>query len=98
MNYDQLNDEELERVFFEAYAKVGKTKIKFPQDILLHFYSYYKHATNDNNLRVVHQPEPGEELVNAFKANALFQIKSISRREAKIKYIILAKKHLNGEF
>lgn len=98
MNYEEYTDEELERVFLEAYAKVGKTKIKFPQDVLLHFYSYYKHATNDNNLRVIHQPESGEELVNAFKANALFQIKSISQREAKIKYIQLAKQQLNGEF
>lgn len=98
MNYEELTDEELERIFFKAYAQLGKTKKKFPQDVLLHFYSYYKHATNDNKLRVVHQPETGEELVNAFKANALFQIKSISQREAKINYIKLAKNHLHDEF
>lgn len=98
MNYEELTDKELENVFLKAYTKVGKTKKKFAQDVLLHFYSYYKHATNDNNLRVIHQPENGEELVNAFKANALFQIKSISQREAKISYITLAKQQLNGEF
>lgn len=98
MNYNELTDEELEHAFLEAYTRLGKTRQKFPQDVLLHFYSYYKHATNDNNLRVVHQPESGEELVNAFKANALFQIKSMSRREAKINYILLAKKHLNVDF
>lgn len=98
MNYENLSDQELERVFFDAYTKVGKTNKKFPQDVLLQFYSYYKQATNDNNLRIFHQPETGEELVNAFKANALFQIKSISQRDAKISYITLAKQHLNGEF
>lgn len=97
VNYEELSDEELEEAFKNAYTKVGNTKIKFPQDVLLHFYSYYKHAANDNKLRVIHQPENGEELVNAFKANALFQIKSISQREAKISYITLAKQQLNGE-
>lgn len=97
-NYEEFTDEELEIAFLDAYTKVGKTKKKFPQDVLLHFYSYYKHATNDNKLRIVHQPETGEELVNAFKANALFQIKSISQRDAKISYIKLALQQLNGEF
>lgn len=98
MNYEKLTNEDLENVFLTAYDKVSNTKKKFPQDVLLHFYSYYKQATNDNKLQVVHQPETGEELVNAFKANALFQIKSISQREAKISYIKLAKQQLNGEF
>lgn len=98
MNYEELTDDELELVFTKAYKRVGETQKKFPQDILLHFYSYYKHATNDNKLRVFHHPENGEELVNAFKANALFQIQSMSQREAKIHYINLAKAQLNGEF
>jgi len=98
VNYTDLTDQKLEEAFFEAYKKVGETQKKFPQDILLHFYSYYKQATNDNRLQVYHQPESGEELVNAFKANALFQIKTMSQREAKIKYIQLAKQQLNGEF
>ncbi len=98
MDYSKLTDNKLEEVFKNAYDKVGKTQKRFPQDILLHFYSYYKQATNDNTLQVFHQPETGEELVNAFKANALFQIKALSKREAKIKYIQLAKQQLNGEF
>ena len=98
MDYSKLDDYKLEEVFKNAYVKVGETQKRFPQDILLHFYSYYKQATNNNSLRVIHQPENGEELVNAFKANALFQIKALSKREAKIKYIELAKQQLNGEF
>ena len=98
MDYSKLGDNKLEEVFKDAYDKVGKTQKRFPQDILLHFYSYYKQATNDNSLRVFHLPETGEELVNAFKANALFQIKALSKREAKIKYFQLAKQQLNGEF
>ncbi len=94
----ELSHEELEKLFEHAFHKLSTTNKKFPQDTLLHFYSYYKHATNDNQLRVFHHPENGEELVTAFKANALFQIKKYSQREAKIKYIELAQKYLGEEF
>ncbi len=94
----ELNNDELDQLFELAFHKLSVTQKKFPQDTLLHFYSYYKHATNDNQLRVFHHPENGEELVTAFKANALFQIKKYSQREAKIKYIELAQKNLGEEF
>ncbi|WP_127845130.1 acyl-CoA-binding protein [Psychroflexus aestuariivivens] len=98
MELDNLTESELDHLFFKAYQKVSRTKRKFPQDTLLYFYAFYKHATRDNQLNVTHNPMNGEELVNAFKANALFQVKTISEKQAKKEYIKLAQKHLNGEF
>lgn len=98
MELDNLTEKELDNLFFKAYEKVSRTKKKFPQDTLLYFYAFYKHATRDNQLNVTHSPVNGEELVNAFKANAMFQVKTISEKQAKKEYIKLAKKHLNGEF
>lgn len=92
------SDDKLDRVFEIAYSKVSETSKKFPQDVLLYFYAYYKHARNEFDLKVTQNPINGEELVNAFKANAMFQIKKFSERESKIKYILLAKKYLKDEF
>lgn len=94
---EEMTDVELEIVFQKAFHKLSITTNKFPPDILLQFYAYYKQATNDNQLRVFHQPESGEELVTAFKANALFQIRKYSQREAKIKYIEIAQKELGED-
>ncbi len=92
----KLTENELEQLFKIAFKKVSETKIQFKQDTLLYFYAYYKHANDQSSLKVVHQPENGEELVNAFKANALFQIRGLSSRDAKIKYIQLAEKYLGN--
>lgn len=87
-----LSDKELETIFLKAYAAVSQTSFKFKQDTLLYFYAYYKKATDDTEtMRITNIPINGEELVNAFKANALFQAKSMTKKEAKRKYILLAK-------
>ncbi|MBZ9778266.1 acyl-CoA-binding protein [Psychroflexus sp. CAK8W] len=99
MNLEEYSEENIDRLFEAAYSKVSQTHKKFPQDVLLYFYAYYKHAKNDSDLKVNQNAvNDGEELVNAFKANAMFQVKKFSGRESKIKYIILAKKHLGDEF
>ena len=94
----QYNDDKLDEVFDLAYSKVSETSVQFPPDVLLYFYAYYKHAKNEFDLKVSQNPINGEELVNAFKANAMFQIKKLSKRESKIQYILLAKKQLKDEF
>ncbi|MFO7703405.1 MAG: acyl-CoA-binding protein [Psychroflexus maritimus] len=96
-NLYQLTDDDLTQLFEIAFQKVSSTSKKFKQDTLLYFYAYYKHANEQSNLKIIHQPENGEELVNAFKANALFQIRGLSKKDAKIKYIELAEKHLGKE-
>lgn len=98
MNFKTFSEEKLDQLFELAYKKVSKTQQKFPQDVLLYFYAYYKHARNESDLKVTQNPINGEELVSAFKANAMFQVKKFSERESKIKYIKLAKLYLGDEF
>lgn len=98
MDLETYSEEDLDKLFEIAYTKVSETHQKFPQDVLLYFYAYYKHAKNESDLKVTQNPINGEELVNAFKANAMFQVKKFSERESKIKYIKLAKRHLGDEF
>ena len=92
---DKLSNTELEELFQEYYKAVRNTTKRFPQDTLLRFYSYYKLATDENQMRVQHLPENGEELINAFKANAMFQVQKIDPRQAKINYIKLAQQELD---
>jgi acyl-CoA-binding protein len=98
MDLEKLTDQEVEELFEFAYLKVSETDKKFPQDVLLYFYAYYKHAKNESDLKVTQNPIDGEELVNAFKANAMFQVKTFSIKESKLKYIRLAQRHLGDEF
>ncbi|MBZ9627681.1 acyl-CoA-binding protein [Psychroflexus sp. CAK1W] len=98
MDLKSYSEEDLDHLFELAYIKVSGTHRKFPQDVLLYFYAYYKHAKNESDLKVTQNPVDGEQLVNAFKANAMFQVKKFSERESKIKYIKLAKRYLGDEF
>ncbi|MBZ9786168.1 acyl-CoA-binding protein [Psychroflexus sp. CAK57W] len=98
MDLKSYSEEDLDHLFELAYIKVSETHRKFPQDVLLYFYAYYKHAKNESDLKVTQNPVDGEQLVNAFKANAMFQVKKFSERESKIKYIKLAKRYLGDEF
>ncbi|MGX1024010.1 acyl-CoA-binding protein [Psychroflexus sp. MBR-150] len=98
MDLSQLNAKELEQAFQKAYQAVSETDKGFQQDTLLYFYAYYKHATKEFNLNLKHHPHNGEQLVNAFKMNALFQIRHLSVKQSKIKYIELAIKHLGDDF
>jgi acyl-CoA-binding protein len=98
MDLKAYSDESLDELFEQAYIKVSETKRKFPQDVLLYFYAYYKHANNESDMKTTQNLIDGEVLVSAFKANAMFQVKKFSERESKIKYIHLAKKYLGDEF
>ncbi|NEV93272.1 acyl-CoA-binding protein [Psychroflexus sp. YR1-1] len=98
MDLNSYSEQDLDQLFELAYNKVSETHLKFPQDVLLYFYAYYKHAKNESDLKVIQNPINEEQLVNAFKANAMFQVKKFSERESKIKYIKLAQRHLGDEF
>lgn len=85
--------EELERRFEEAYEKASNTNQKFPPDLLLQFYAYYKRATN----QAFEKPmQSNQNLINAFKMNALFQVRDLSRTEAMQAYIDLVNKHISN--
>tara|TARA_R110000751_G_scaffold6046_1_gene26481 strand:- start:1051 stop:1317 length:267 start_codon:yes stop_codon:yes gene_type:complete len=60
-----------------------------PADVLLKLYAYYKIA-NAN----FENPGSKTPLINAFKANALFQAKNMSKKKAMQAYIELATKEL----
>jgi acyl-CoA-binding protein len=79
MTSDELNIE-----FEKAVARVNDHAHPFPADFLLRLYAYYKKATNNYG-----QPSSKKPIINAFKTNALFQIKDITKDEAKQEYISL---------
>ena len=98
MELKKLSPQKLDEAFQKAYTAVSETEFKFQQDTLLYFYAYYKHATKEFNIDLSHLPQNGEQLVSAFKMNALFQIRHLSVKQSKIKYIELAVKYLGEDF
>lgn len=84
--------DELEREFEEAYQRASNTNQKFPPDLLLQFYAHYKRATD---FALTQPIQADQDLVNAFKMNALFQVKNLSRTEAMQKYIDLVNEHVS---
>lgn len=93
-----MEKKELDKAFNEAYKRASNTSLRFPQDIMLHFYAYYKHATEEDTTHVHQQPSvDGMELVSAFKMNSLFQIKNMTPDQAKQHYIDLVNKHIPEE-
>ncbi len=88
-----MTEEELNIAFDEAYKRACNTKIQLPPDIMLHFYAYYKQAIHTEDFGF-YSPSGDSELRNAFKLNALFQVKSLTPVEAKKKYIELVNKYI----
>jgi len=81
-----MTSEELDKTFKEAVDRINNHTEPFPADFLLRLYAYYKKATDDYG-----RPNSRKPIINAFKTNALFQVKDISEDEAKKKYIELVK-------
>ncbi|MFD0834137.1 acyl-CoA-binding protein [Mariniflexile aquimaris] len=83
-----MTSEELEIEFQEAVSRVSAYTDPFPADILLNLYAYYKKATNNYS-----RPKSKKAIINAFKTNALFQVKDLTQDEAKRLYIDLVNKY-----
>jgi acyl-CoA-binding protein len=98
MDLNALSDEKLDQAFKKAYDAVSQTKYKFKQDTLLYFYAYYKNTSKEFNIDINQTANNGEKLVNAFKMNALFQVRHLDERQSKIKYIELAVKYIGEDF
>lgn len=79
-----MTSEELNIEFEAAVERVNSHTEPFPADFLLRLYAYFKKATNDYG-----RPSSRKQIINAFKTNALFQVKDISEDEAKQEYINL---------
>lgn len=84
-------EEEIDKAFHRAYEKASTTRQKFPPDIMLLFYAYYKHATEQSG---IYTPSGDPDVRSAFKLNALLQVKGLSVLEAKKKYIELVDKYI----
>ena len=83
---------ELDRKFKKAFEIASAMTEKLPPDVMLRFYSYYKHATTENSAVI---PSGDNMIRNAFKLNAYFQLTDITPDEAKKKYIELVEKYTN---
>lgn len=81
----------LDKRFLKAYEIACNSTEKLPPDIMLHFYAYYKRATQKNGF---YSPEDEEDIRNGFKANAMLQVEDLSAPEAKSKYIEMVEKHI----
>lgn len=75
----------------KAYEMASTTHLKFPQDIMLLFYAYYKRATQKNGF---YRPGKDEGLRTGFKANALLQIENLTQNEAKIEYVKMVEEYI----
>ncbi|MEL4454356.1 acyl-CoA-binding protein [Lutimonas vermicola] len=85
--------DDLDRRFKKAFEIASAMTKKLPPDIMLQFYSYYKHATTKDSMVI---PSGDDMVRNAFKLNAYFQIANISEDDAKREYIRLVEKY-SGE-
>lgn len=83
-----MTQKELHTEFEKAVERVNGYTGKFPADVLLRLYAYYKIATRDMS-----SPGSRTPLINAFKANALFQTQDLNSEEAKQKYIECVEKY-----
>ncbi|MEO2053646.1 MAG: acyl-CoA-binding protein [Allomuricauda sp.] len=86
-----MTDEELHKKFDAAVNFVNSYTEPLPADLLLKLYAYFKIAN-----RNFENPGSRTPLINAFKANALFQAKNITAEEAMQKYVALVEKELKS--
>ncbi|GAA0873163.1 hypothetical protein GCM10009117_23100 [Gangjinia marincola] len=81
---------ELNTAFKAAVEKVNHHDQPFPADFLLKLYAHYKIATKSNTY-----PGGSNPLINAFKANALFQLQNTTVSKAKKGYITLVENYFD---
>jgi len=77
----------LEADFNKAVARVNSSNKSLPPDTMLKLYALYKIATKNQE-----NPSGNKPLINAFKANALFQAKHMSIETAMLEYITIVEK------
>ena len=83
-----MTSEVLDIEFKQAVERINSHTEPFPADMLLRLYAYYKKASNNYE-----RPSSSKPIINAFKTNALFQIKDVSQDEAKRIYIDMVNKY-----
>ena len=86
-----MTNKELHKRFEDAVNFVNDYTDPLPADLLLKLYAYFKIANKN-----FENPGSRTPLINAFKANALFQAKSISVEEAMENYVNIVEKELKS--
>lgn len=87
-----MSEKDLDNLFDEAFENANLVpKESVPQNVQLVLYALYKHAISAR-ISPLSQPFQqnnfvDEELINAFKMNALMQVKHLTVDEAKQQYI-----------
>ena len=89
-----MDSEATERRFLQAYEKASRTSQKFPPDVMLKFYAFFKQATEEEG---IYMPSREDDIRNAFKLNALFQVKGMSSLQAKEEYIRMVETYIKDE-
>lgn len=94
-----MEEKNLDELFEEAVKKASRPNMKFPADVKLCLYAYYKHAMGGHSdlNRYYKDDIEGNTLISGFKINALFQAKVNSITEAKKKYIEVLNAYLKKE-
>ena len=87
-----MSTSDLDIAFEHAVEIAASTTKKLGPDVLLFLYAYYKQATG--NVGMVSMI--GEnDLRSAFKQNALFQVRGMTRKAAKKAYIECVRRHID---
>ncbi|WP_124980121.1 acyl-CoA-binding protein [Nonlabens xiamenensis] len=81
-----MSTSDLDKAFEAAFAKASsEEQSEVPADLQLYLYAYYKRAIDEPY--VSNRSFESNDLRSAFKMNALIQVQSISKKEAKRRYI-----------
>lgn len=86
-----MRDKDLNERFDEAYKKSSAFEGKLPQDVMLKFYALYKLGLNQAKHNSNHNKQ---DMVAAFKANAMFQYSHFTPDECKEQYIKLVEQYI----
>lgn len=82
------NTDKIHERFLKAFDAANTMEdIEIPIDLRLQFYAYYKQATI--HATSFYSPNDPDQIRNAFKMNAILQVKDMSAEEAKLAYIDL---------
>ena len=86
-----MTEKDLDIAFNEAFTKASTEEQSLvPPDLQLHLYAYYKRAIDEPYVN--NRSFESNDLRSAFKMNALIQVQSLTRKEAKKKYIEIIEK------
>jgi acyl-CoA-binding protein len=81
-----MADDQLDIEFKNAFKKASSEEQSMvPPDLQLHLYAYYKRAIDEPY--VSNRSFESNDLRSAFKMNALIQVQSLTKAEAKKRYI-----------